>query len=202
MKKLQPIFLLSLFLLLGCSGEATHEGSSNTAGVGSSASSAGASGGGSSNNGDASVNSAGSGGSSGTASNDGCTELTAEEYENNEGNNAEFTAKFFPTDNRDDEYIDMFFRSSADGTHLYGEGKNADLYTCDQCMLIVRNEKNFYPVSGSITIEAGSEPEGKKLIATLSTLKLIEIEISDSYHSVPVIDGECVTLAPAAITVR
>jgi hypothetical protein len=58
-----------------------------------------------------------------------CVALTAEPYENNEGNDAEFTAKFYPTADRDHEYIDMFFRSGALGTHSYGVGKNADLYT-------------------------------------------------------------------------
>jgi hypothetical protein len=130
-----------------------------------------------------------------------CTGLTAEPYENNEGNNAEFTAKFFPTGDRDNEYIDMFFRSSALGTHSYGAGKNADLYTCTQCMLIVRNGKNFYPVKGTITVKAGSKPMKKSLVANLSQLTLIEIKISGSYHSIPVPGGECVTLAPASINV-
>lgn len=132
---------------------------------------------------------------------DSCTALTAEPYENNEGNDAEFTAKFFPTNDRDDEYIDMFFRSAASGTFAYGQGKNADLYTCDQCMLIVRNGKNFYPTEGTIMIVAGSEPMKKKLQASLSLLKLVEITIDDDYHSIPVAGGECVTLAPATIDV-
>lgn len=131
-----------------------------------------------------------------------CTALTAEAYENNEGNNAEFTAKFFPTGNRDDEYIDMFFRSSTLGTHSYGVGKNADLYTCTQCMLVVRNKKVFYPTQGTITIGAGSQPMKKRLFATLSKLTLIEITISGSYHSIPVPKGECITLAPATISVN
>jgi hypothetical protein len=161
---------------------------------------------------DASTGGASSGGSSGTNATDGdgtgpsspgsCTALTAETYENNEGNDAEFTAKFFPTRNRDDEYVDMFFRSAALGTFTYGAGKNADLYTCDQCMLVVRNGKNFYPTAGTITIASGSEPMKKKLVATLSMLTLIEITISDSYHSIPVNGGECITLAPASIDVR
>lgn len=130
-----------------------------------------------------------------------CTALTAEPYENNEGNDAEFTAKFFPTDNRDDEYIDMFFRSDDLGTHEYGVGKNADLYTCDQCMLVVRNGKNFYPTAGTITIKPGSKPTKKTLFASLSKLTLIEITISDSYHSIPVQGGECITLEPAEIDV-
>lgn len=131
-----------------------------------------------------------------------CTALTAEPYENNEGNDAEFTAKFFPTNNRDDEYIDMFFRSAASGTFAYGQGNNADLYTCDQCMLIVRNGKNFYPTEGTITIATGSEPMKKKLQASLSLLKLVEITIDSDYHSIPVAGGECVTLAPATIDVN
>jgi hypothetical protein len=131
-----------------------------------------------------------------------CVALTAETYENNEGNDAEFTAKFFPTGDRDHEYIDMFFRSGALGTHAYGVGTNADLHTCDQCMLIVRNKKNFYPTTGTITIAAGSQPMKKTLFATLSKLTLIEITISGSCHSIPVPGGECVTLAPASINVK
>lgn len=136
------------------------------------------------------------------ASSGNCAALTAEPYENNEGNDAEFTAKFFPTQNRDDDYIDMFFRSRASGTFTYGAGKNADLYTCDQCMLVVRNGKNFYPTEGTITVQAGSAPLGKKLVAELSQLKLVEITISDDYHSLPVKGGECITLAPATIDVE
>ncbi len=132
---------------------------------------------------------------------DPCVALTAEPYENNEGNDAEFTAKFFPTADRDNEYIDMFFRSGALGTHAYGVGVNADLYTCEQCLLIVRNKKNFYPTAGTITIAAGSQPMKKTLFATLSKLTLVEITISPSYHSIPVAGGECVTLAPATINV-
>lgn len=132
---------------------------------------------------------------------DPCVALTAEPYENNEGNDAEFTAKFFPTADRDHEYIDMFFRSGALGAHAYGVGANADLYTCAQCLLIVRNKKNFYPTAGTITIAAGSQPMKKTLFATLSKLTLVEITISSSYHSIPVPGGECVTLAPATINV-
>lgn len=131
-----------------------------------------------------------------------CVALTAEEYENNEGNDAEFTAKFFPTRDRDSEYIDMFFRSDDHGTHRYGEGDNADLYTCDQCMLVFRDGRFFYPTSGTITIHAGSAPLGRRLVATLSELRLIEIEISGSYHSIPVPGGECITLAATTIDAR
>lgn len=131
-----------------------------------------------------------------------CVALTAEPYENNEGNDAEFTAKFFPTSDRNGEYIDMFFRSDELGTHQYGEGDNADLYTCRQCLFIVRNDSTFYPVSGSITIEEGSDATGTTLVAKLSELTLVEIEISDSYHSIPVVDGECVTLAATSIDAR
>ena len=56
-------------------------------------------------------------------------------------------------ENRNGEYIDMFFRSDAVGTHTYGEGDNADLYTCDQCMLIVRNGKNFYRAASQDILE-------------------------------------------------
>ncbi len=132
----------------------------------------------------------------------GCTALTAETYENNEGNDAEFTAKFFPTKDRDNEYIDMFFRSAQLGTHTYGAGGNADLYTCAQCLLVVRNGKNFYPTAGSISVLAGSEPTKKKLVAKLSQLTLVEIQITSSYHSVKVPGGECITLAPANINVK
>ena len=133
---------------------------------------------------------------------DGCVALTAEDYENNEGNRAEFTAKFFPTDDRDNEYIDMFFRSDRQGTFRYGEGANADLYTCDQCMLIKRNDSFYYPTAGTITVQPGSEPLGRRLVATLSELRLVEIVISDSYHSIPVEGGECLTLAAASIDAR
>jgi len=131
----------------------------------------------------------------------GCTAVTAETYENNEGNDAEFTAKFFPTKDRDNEYIDMFFRSAQLGTHAYGAGNNADLYTCDQCLLVVRNGKNFYPSAGTITVLPGSEATKKKLVAKLSQLTLVEIQITSSYHSVKVPGGECITLAPSSINV-
>ncbi len=148
----------------------------------------------------------GSVGSSGTASGGptglpGCTALTAEPYENNEGNDTEFTAKFYPTNNRSHEYIDMFYRSGATGTFRYGVGKNADLYSCDQCLFIVRNGKRFYPTEGTITIDPTSKPLKKRLIAQLSLLKLVEITVSPTYHSIPVPGGECVTLAPATINV-
>ena len=125
-----------------------------------------------------------------------CTALTAETYENNEGNDAEFTAKFFPTKDHDNEYIDMFFRSAQQGTHTYG-----DLYTCAQCLLVVRNGKNFYPSAGTITVLPGSEATKKKLVAKLSQLTLVEIQITSSYHSVKVPGGECITLAPTSINV-
>ena len=130
-----------------------------------------------------------------------CTALTAETYENNEGNDAEFTAKFFPTKDRDNEYIDMFFRSAQQGTHTYGAGNNADLYPCAQCLLVVRNGKNFYPSAGTITVLPGSEATKKKLVAKLSQLTLVEIQITSSYHSVKVPGGECITLAPTSINV-
>lgn len=130
-----------------------------------------------------------------------CAALTAEPYENNEGNDAEFTAKFFPTADRDNEYIDMFFRSGALGDHAYGVGLNADLYTCEQCMLVVRNGKNFYPTAGTISVLAGSDPMKKSLVANLTTLTLVEITITGDYHSVVVPGGECATLAPATIDV-
>jgi hypothetical protein len=148
------------------------------------------------------------GGSGGTISTDpaklptsSCFALTAENYENNQGINAEFTAKFFPTEDRDHEYVDMFFRSPDLGTYLYGEGDNANYFSCDQCMLVVRNGKNFFPTAGSITIEPGSEPRRKRLYAKLSELTLIEVEIFKA-RSVPVVGGECVTLAPAVIAVE
>jgi hypothetical protein len=146
----------------------------------------------------ASGDAASSGGVTGATN---CTALTAEPYENNEGNDTEFTAKFFPTRNRSHEYIDMFYRSGASGTFRYGEGKNADLESCDQCLFMIRNGKRFYAMEGTITIDPRSKPMKTSLYATLSKLKLIEITVSPSYHSIPVPGGECVTLEPATIAV-
>jgi hypothetical protein len=68
-------------------------------------------------------------------------------------------------------------------------------------LLVVRNGKNFYPSAGTITVLPGSEPTKKKLVAKLSQLTLVEIQITSSYHSIKVPGGECISLAPTDINV-
>jgi len=93
-----------------------------------------------------------------------------------------------------------FYNNPVENNKIYdlGKGVNTDFSTCDQCIIIYdtrgNTQKDFFQVSGSIKMEAGSIASGKSKGEVMSA-KLIEVTINESTFEVtPVKDGRCIEI--------
>ncbi len=87
-----------------------------------------------------------------------------------------------------------FYESTPIGEYdLNSLNKNDNFKTCKQCLLITKDDKKFYPKSGTIEVTQGDAFEGNSK-GDIKSVKLIEVLIDDTFNSTPVEDGECLTI--------
>ncbi|TNF24962.1 MAG: hypothetical protein EP329_23920 [Deltaproteobacteria bacterium] len=78
------------------------------------------------------------------------------------------------------------------GVYTLGTGIQASYGTCSVCLLLATDvfDPYFFPVSGTATLEPGTNADAHSLVLTLEDVILEEVEVGgESYDSTPVPDG-------------
>ena len=85
------------------------------------------------------------------------------------------------------------------GTFDLASSKNSNYKTCEHCVRVFTNvdkeqskRKIFFQTEGSINVE---KHEDGWIKATISNVKLVEVNIGNDFTSTPVLNGDCLTIS-------
>jgi hypothetical protein len=191
------------------SSSSTSTGSSSSTSTGSSSSSSTSTG---------SSSSTGSGSSTSTGGPAGCIELTAAAFKKSQadGDVALYQSTTSPNLGLvDADSIQIEFYGSGVDPSLNGENKGTfdlssgidnNYSTCARCIRVFEDPevpgRIFYQKTGTLVIDATSDQLNGKISGTITNLTLVEVTINSStYVSTPVVNGACVHIASAPISV-
>lgn len=150
-----------------------------------------------------------------------CTEITAGAFKKTDADGAAALYSAVPAPNLGDMTIedvlglelygsefDPSYDGEATGTFDLSMGGDANYSTCSRCLVIREDPtssgvaKTYFPVAGSINIDATSDQLNGKIKATITDVTLVEVTIdSSTFESTPVAGGACLHLATGAIDV-
>jgi hypothetical protein len=100
-----------------------------------------------------------------------------------------------------DQLFVQFF-ADEEGTFDLAAGANDNYATCSQCLLMyediteVSHGAHFFQAEGTITVDEESDIFGEPhtLSASVSGVRLIEVEIGDDFQSIPIEGGGCIEI--------
>lgn len=103
------------------------------------------------------------------------------------------------------DLLEFDFYDGATGVIDLAAGTNPDWNTCTQCAWAQQDAAgtvvNYMPLSGTMTIAAGSTPMTGDITFEVTDVTLIEVTIDEvAMTTTPVPDGRCLTLAMAGGT--
>jgi len=92
------------------------------------------------------------------------------------------------------------------GTFDLASGLNSNYATCDQCVLVFRDQgitwQTFFQTAGTLTVDPATIPGSDPITMTWQNVNLIEVTIDqNTFESTPVPNGDCYDIVPDKVFV-